>query len=157
MHSNKNSNYIALVIIAFNHHAQLNRSIYYILVYTFICAFPILLDYNLWLYYLALHYFLTRGCDYLISRYRDTLNVLITEYRLSNTQLYPPVKTRNGHLTSRAILSPRLLCLQSKLRILILEWNHQIPSQATAKNLKHTRRNTVYIYKPIRKEKINVT
>src|ERR1700733_8414325 len=58
-------------MIAPDHHAQLNRSICYILVYTSTCAFPILLGYSLWLYYLALHYLLTRGCDYLIGRYRD--------------------------------------------------------------------------------------
>jgi hypothetical protein len=60
------------VIIAFNHHVQFNRSICYILVYIFTCAFPILLGYSLWLYYLALHYLLTRGCDHLIGRCRDT-------------------------------------------------------------------------------------
>src|ERR1700733_5010536 len=60
-------------MIAPDHHAQLNRSICYILVYTSTCAFPILLGYSLWLYYLALHYLLTRGCDHLIGRYRDTV------------------------------------------------------------------------------------
>jgi hypothetical protein len=68
----QDSNYIAFVMIALDHHAQLNRSICYILVYTSTCAFPILLGYSLWLYYLALHYLLTRGCDYLIGRCRDT-------------------------------------------------------------------------------------
>jgi hypothetical protein len=68
-----NSNYIAFVIIALNHHAQLNRNICYILVYTSTCAFPILLGYSLWLYYLTLHYLLTRGCDHLIGRCRDIL------------------------------------------------------------------------------------
>jgi hypothetical protein len=71
-------------MIALDHHAQFNRNIYYILVYTSTCAFPILLGYSLWLYYLALHYLLTRGCDYLIDKYRNTLSVLITEYRLPN-------------------------------------------------------------------------
>jgi hypothetical protein len=66
-------------MIALNHHAQLNKSIYYILVYISTCAFPILLGYSLRLYYLALHYLLTRGCDHLIGKYYNTLNVLITE------------------------------------------------------------------------------
>jgi hypothetical protein len=61
-------------MIALNYYAQFNRSIYYILVYTSTCAFPILLGYSLWLYYLALHYLLTRGCDHLIGRCRDTAN-----------------------------------------------------------------------------------
>jgi hypothetical protein len=67
-----NSNYIAFVIITLNYHVQFNKNIYYILVYTSTCAFPILLGYSLWLYYLAQHYLLTRGCDHLIGRYRDT-------------------------------------------------------------------------------------
>jgi hypothetical protein len=58
-------------MIALNHHAQFNKNIYYILVYTFTYAFPILLDYNLALYYQAQHYLLTRGCDHLIGRCRD--------------------------------------------------------------------------------------
>jgi hypothetical protein len=90
------SRYIAFVIIILNYHAQLNKSIYYILVYISTCAFPILLDYSLWLYYLALHYLLTRGYDYLIGKYRNTLNVLITEYRLPNAQLYLQRKAKNG-------------------------------------------------------------
>jgi hypothetical protein len=58
-------------MIVFNYHAQFNRNICYILVYTSTYAFPILLGYSLWLYYLALHYLLTRGCDHLIGRCRD--------------------------------------------------------------------------------------
>src|ERR1700733_6621352 len=96
-------------MIAPDHHAQLNRSICYILVYTFTCAFPILLGYSLWLYYLALHYLLTRGCDHLIGRYRDILSVLITEYRLPNAQLCPRRRAKNGHLALRVILLLRLL------------------------------------------------
>jgi hypothetical protein len=71
-------------MIAFNYHAQLNRNICYILVYTFIYAFPILLNYSPILYYQILHYLLTRDCDYLIGRYRNILSVFITEYRLPN-------------------------------------------------------------------------
>jgi hypothetical protein len=89
--------YIAFVIIALNHHAQLNRSIYYILVYISTCAFPILLDYNLELYYQALHYLLTRGCDHLIGRCRDKLIFLtffiilliIPGFSLSGSRLIP--------------------------------------------------------------------
>jgi hypothetical protein len=66
------NNYITFVMIAFDYHAQLNRSICYIFVCTSTYAFPILLGYSLWLYYLALHYLFTRGCDHLIGRYRDT-------------------------------------------------------------------------------------
>jgi hypothetical protein len=71
-------------MIALDYYAQFNKSIYYILVYISTCAFPILLSYNLRLYYLAQHYFLTRDYDYLINRYHNTLNVFITEYRLPN-------------------------------------------------------------------------
>jgi hypothetical protein len=67
----QDSNYIAFVMIALDHHAQLNRSICYILVYTSTCAFPILLGYSLVLYYQAQHHLLTRGCDHLIGRCRD--------------------------------------------------------------------------------------
>jgi hypothetical protein len=45
--------YIVFVIIVFDYHAQFNKNIYYILVYTSICAFPILLSYSLVLYYRA--------------------------------------------------------------------------------------------------------
>jgi hypothetical protein len=63
----QDSNYIAFVIIAFNHHAQFNKSIYYILVYTSTYAFPILLSYSLVLYYPAQHYLLTRSCDHVTT------------------------------------------------------------------------------------------
>jgi hypothetical protein len=71
--------YIVFVMIALDHHAQLNKSICYILVYTSTYAFPVLLDYSLRLYYLALYYLLTRDCDHPIGKYRDILSVLITE------------------------------------------------------------------------------
>jgi hypothetical protein len=109
------------VIITLDHYAQFNKSICYILVYTSTYAFPILLGYSLWLYYLALHYFLTRGCDHLIGKYRNTLNVLITEYRLPNAQLYLLARIKNGHLALRAALLLRLLCPRSRLRTHILE------------------------------------
>jgi hypothetical protein len=67
----RNNNYIAFVIIALDHHAQFNKSICDIFVYISTCAFPTLLGYSLWLYYLALHCLLTRGCDHLIGRCRD--------------------------------------------------------------------------------------
>jgi hypothetical protein len=60
-------------MIALNHHAQFNRNICYILVYTSTCAFPILLNYNLVLYYQALHYLLTRDYEHPIGRYRNKL------------------------------------------------------------------------------------
>ena len=91
-----------------------NKNIRYILVYTFTCAFPILLGYSLVLYYQAQHYLLTRDCDHLIGRCRDILSVLITEYRLPNAQLYPLVRAKNGHLTLRAIPLLRLLCHRSR-------------------------------------------
>jgi hypothetical protein len=59
-------------MIVLDYHAQFNRNICYILVYISTCAFPILLGYSLALYYQAQHYLLTRGCDHLIGRYRDT-------------------------------------------------------------------------------------
>jgi hypothetical protein len=85
-------------MIALDYHAQLNRNICYILVYISTCAFLTLLGYSLWLYYLALHYLFTRGCDHLISRYRNILSVLITEYRLPNAQLCLSARAKNGHL-----------------------------------------------------------
>jgi hypothetical protein len=72
---------IPLSIITVNYHAQFNRSICYILVYIFICAFPILLGYSLWLYYLALHYLFTRDYDYLIDKYRNkTVHLFLLYY-----------------------------------------------------------------------------
>jgi hypothetical protein len=53
---------------------------------------------------------------HLIGKYRNTLNVLITEYRLPNAQLYLPVKVKNGYLIPRATLLPRLLYSRSRLR-----------------------------------------
>ena len=67
---------MAFVVIALDHHGQLNRSICYILVYTSTRAFPIPMGYSLVLYYSALHYLLTRGCDYLIGRCRDIIILL---------------------------------------------------------------------------------
>jgi hypothetical protein len=144
------------VIIAFDYHAQFNRNIYYILVCTSTCAFPILLDYSLWLYYLALHYFFTRGCDYLIGKCRDTLSVFITEYRLPNAQLYSLIRVKNGHPVSRVTLLPRLLYSRSRPKIYIPKWRPRTPLQAIARSLKYTRHSAVYTCGPMRKEEIGV-
>ena len=71
------SRYIAFVMITLDHHAQLNRSIC-ILVYTSTLRIPYPTRLQPLLYYLALHYLLTRGCDHLTGRCRDKrlLNLL---------------------------------------------------------------------------------
>jgi hypothetical protein len=126
------------VIITFNHHAQLNRNICYILVYTSTRAFLILLGYNLWLYYLALHYLLTRGCDHPIGRCRDNHDPrhnlgYVRGHRLSYTRRrrYYRANTRlNSLFLLRRIASCRVTARAPKISryfYLLIAWLYSSP------------------------------